>query len=181
MNPARTPRGTLPIRPWRDVTVRLARTHEWPTWDRLMNEPHYLGFKQFAGRGLRYVAEWRGQWVALAGWQTGVFQDKVRDPWLGWSKELQFQRLHLIGNNTRFLILPVAQGCRNLGSSSLGANLQRLSADWQAEWGHPLERAESFVDPSRFEGTVSKAANWLEVGRSRGYARSNGQYADTLR
>ena len=181
MNPARTPRGTLPIRPWRDVTVRLARTHAWPTWDRLMNEPHYLGFKQFAGRGLRYVAEWRGQWVALAGWQTGVFQDKVRDPWLGWSKELQFQRLHLIGNNTRFLILPVAQGCRNLGSSSLGANLQRLSADWQAEWGHPLERAESFVDPSRFEGTVSKAANWLEVGRSRGYARSNGQYADTLR
>ena len=127
MNPARTPRGTLPIRPWRGVTVRLARTHEWLTWDRLMNKPHYLGFKQFAGRGLRYVAEWRGQWVALAGWQTGVFQGKVRDPWLGWSKELQFQRLHLIGNNTRFLILPVAQGCQNLGSSSLGANLQRLS------------------------------------------------------
>ena len=63
----------MQIRPLRNVTVRLARSHEWPTWDRLMNEHHNLGFKQFAGRGLRYVAEWRGQWVALAGWQTGVF------------------------------------------------------------------------------------------------------------
>ena len=179
-NPSPTPRGTLQIRPLSDVTVRLARPHEWPTWDRLMNEHHYLGFKQFAGRGLRYVAEWRGQWVALVGWQTGVFQCKPRDQWLGWAKELQFQRLHLIGNNTRFLILPEAQGCRNLGSYVLAANLKRLSADWQAEWGHPLELAESFVDPSRCEGTVYKAANWREVGRSRGYSRSNGQYTDKL-
>ena len=179
-NPSPTPRGSLPIRPWRDVTVRLARTHEGPTWDRLRNEPHWLGFKQFAGRGLRYVAEWRGQRVALAGWQTGVFQGKPRDPWLGWSKELQFQRLHLIGNHTRFLILPEAQGCRNLGSYVLGANLQRLGADWQAEGDFPLELAESFVDPSRFEGTVSKAANWRELGRSRAYSCSNGQSTDTL-
>ena len=179
-NPSPTPRGSLPIRPWRDVTVRLARPHERPAWDRLRNEPHDLGYQQFAGRGLRYVAAWRGQWVALAGWQTGVFQGKPRDPRLGWSKKLQFQRLHLIGNHTRFLILLAAQGCRNLGSSGLGANLQRLSADWQAEWGHPLELAESLVDPSRFEGTVSKAANWRELGRSRGYSRLNGQYTDTL-
>ena len=55
------PSGSLQIRHLRDVTVRLARTHEWPTWDRLMNEPHHLGFKRFAGRGLRYVAAWRGQ------------------------------------------------------------------------------------------------------------------------
>ena len=163
-DPGRTPQGTLRIGQLSDVTVRLARQRERLDWDRLMNEHHYLGFKQFAGRGLRYVAEWRGQWVALAGWQTGVFQCKPRDQWLGWSKEIQFQRLHLIGNNTRFLILPAAQGCPNLGSYVLGANLKRLSADWQAEWGHPLELAESFVDPSRFQGTVYKAANWLELG-----------------
>ena len=29
-----------------------------------MNEHRYLGFKRFAGRGLRYVFEWRGQ----SGW-----------------------------------------------------------------------------------------------------------------
>ena len=175
-----TPQGTLRIGQLSDVTVRLARQRERLDWDRLMNEHHYLGFKQFAGRGLRYVAEWRGQWVALAGWQTGVFQCKPRDQWLGWSKEIQFRRLHLIGNNTRFLILPAAQGCPNLGSYVLGANLKRLSADWQAEWGHPLELAESFVDPSRFQGTVYKAANWLELGQSRGFSRLNGQYKETM-
>ena len=79
-NPSPTPRGTLQIRPLHDMTVRLARTHEWPAWSRLMKEHHYLGFKQFVGCGLRYVAEWRGQWVALAGWQTGVFQGKPLDP-----------------------------------------------------------------------------------------------------
>ena len=38
--------------------------------------------------------------------------------------------------------LPVAK------AHVLGANLQRLSADWQAEWGPPLELAESFLDRS---------------------------------
>ena len=31
-----------------------------------------MGFKQFAGRGLRHMAEWRDPWVALVGWQSGV-------------------------------------------------------------------------------------------------------------
>ena len=54
----------------------------------------------------------------------------------------------MIGNHTRFLILPAVQGCRNLGSSGLGANLQCLSADWQAEWVHSLELAEGFGAPA---------------------------------
>lgn len=32
-----------------------------------------LGFKRFSGRGLRYVVEWRGKWLELAGWQSGAF------------------------------------------------------------------------------------------------------------
>ena len=49
----------------REVVVRPARADERRRWDALMAEHHYLGFKQFAGRGLRHVAEWRGHWVAL--------------------------------------------------------------------------------------------------------------------
>ena len=64
-----TPDGFHP----RDVSVRLARPDERIRWDRLMDQHHYLGFKRFAGRGLRYVFEWRGQWVGLAGWQSGAF------------------------------------------------------------------------------------------------------------
>ena len=56
----------------RDVSVRLARPDERIRWDRLMDQHHYLSFKRFAGRGLRYVFESRGQWVGLAGWQSGL-------------------------------------------------------------------------------------------------------------
>ena len=110
-----------------DVQVRLALPTERLRWDEQMRAHHFLGFKQFAGRGLRYVAEYRGRWVAVLGWQTGAFQCGPRDRWLGWPKHLQFQRLHLIANNTRFLILPGVSGTRNPGSLALGANLRRPS------------------------------------------------------
>ena len=39
------------------VVVRLVRPDE-RQMGRAMDQHHYLGFKRFAGRGLRYVAEW---------------------------------------------------------------------------------------------------------------------------
>ena len=98
------------------------------------------------------------------------------DRWLGWHKGVQFRRLHLIGNNTRFLILPEGQGVKNLGSYVLGRNLRRLSEDWEQTWGHRLELAE--VDPKRYQGTVYLASNWKRVGRTRGYGRSNGTWTE---
>ena len=85
-----TPDGFHP----RDVSVRLARPDERIRWDRLMDQHHYLGFKRFAGRGVRYVFDWRGQWVGLAGWQSGAFKCRPRDQWIGWKRELQFTRMH---------------------------------------------------------------------------------------
>ena len=84
----------------RDVTVRLARPDERIRWDRLMNQHHHLGFKRFASRGLRYVFEWCGHWVGLAGWQSGASRCRPRDKWIGWKSEIQFTRMHLIANNT---------------------------------------------------------------------------------
>ena len=173
-----TPVRDIPDFALEEVVVRLARPDEHSEWDRLMDEHHYLGFRQFAGRGLRYIAEWRGQWLALPGWQTGVFQCAPRDEWLGWHRAVQMRRLHLIANNTRFLILPAGADVPNLGSCVLGANLQRLSADWQAAWGHPLLLAETFVEMRLYRGTVYRAANWIAVGLTQGYARSNGKYTD---
>ena len=160
----------------RDVSVRLARPDERIRWDRLMDQHHYLGFKRFAGRGLRYFFEWRGQWVGLAGWQSGAFKCRPRDRWIGWKRELQFTRMHLIANNTRFLILG-APGCF-LASLALAAMVQRLSADWFATYGHSLLLAETFVDPSKFCGHMYKEAGWTQLGRTKGYARANGRYTD---
>ena len=161
-----------------EVEVRPVRADERRRWDDLVREHHYLGFRQFAGRGLRHVAEWRGHWLALLGWQSGAFKCAPRDRWLGWHASVQFRRLHLIGNNTRFLVLPAASGIGNLASRALSRSLRRLSSDWEARHGHPLELAETFVDPSRFRGTCYDASNWVRVGRTKGFARHNGSYTD---
>ena len=161
-----------------EVEVRPVRGEERRRWDTLMASHHYLGFRQFAGRGLRHVAEWRGHWLALVGWQSGAFKCAPRDRWLGWHRSVQFRRLHLIANNTRFLVLPVGSGIAHLASRVLGRSLRRLSADWAALHGHPLELAETFVDPARFRGTCYAASNWTRVGRTKGFARHNGAYTD---
>ncbi len=54
--------------------------------------------------------------------------------------------------------------------------VRRLGGDWEAAYGHPLLVAESFVSPTKFSGTMYKAANWECVGRS--YARASGRYTD---
>ena len=161
-----------------EVTVRLARPQERVRWDQTVDQHHYLGFKRFAGRGLRYIVEWRGQWLALAGWQSGAFKSRHRDRWVGWKRELRYRRLHLIGNNTRFVILSRPGVFPHLASWALAAMTRRLSQDWQAAYGHPLLIAESFVDPAHFQGTLYRAANWRYLGRTRGFARHNGRYTD---
>ena len=161
-----------------EVEVRPARPDERRRRDALADEHHCLGFRQFAGRGLRHVAVWDGHWLALLGWQSGAFKCAPRDRWLGWHRSVQFRRLHLIGNNTRFVVLPEASGIANLASRALSRSLRRLSADWEAAHGHPLELAETFVDPERFKGACYAASNWTRAGRTKGFARSNGSYTD---
>ena len=158
------------------VTLRLARPDERRRWDATMDQHHYLGFRQFAGRGLRYVAEYEKRWLALIGWQSGAFKCGPRDRWIGWRPEEQFPRLRLIANNTRLLVLTPPGTIPNLATCVMAANLRRLSRDWEETFGHPLELAEAFVDPKQFAGTLYAAGNWKSVGRTRGFSRSNGRY-----
>src|SRR5579863_3332867 len=120
-------------------------------WEELMRQHHYLGFSRLVGESLRYVAERAGEWFALLGWHAAALKCRPRDRFIGWPPLLQYQRLHLIANNCRFLILPHAH-LQNLASRVLSLNLRRLGADWQAVHGHRLLLAETFVDPQRFRG-----------------------------
>jgi hypothetical protein len=140
-----------------------------------MREHHYLGFQGWVGESLRYVAEWEGRWVALVGWCAAALKCAARDRWIGWPEVLQRQRLALIANNARFLILPGPR-VANLASRVLGLTLKRLSGDWQQVHGHPVFLAESFIDPQRFSGTCYRAAGWIQVGQTRGYGRRAAGY-----
>ena len=116
----------------------------------------------------------RGEtWLALLGWQAGAFKVGVRDAWIGWSREQQFSRLHLVANNARFAVLDAGR-VPNLASRALGLSLRRLSRAVRAAHGHPVLPAETFVDPSRFAGTCYRASNGVALGFARGFAREPG-------
>ena len=159
------------------VRVRLICAGERVEWDTLMRAHHYLGLTAMVGRSLRYVAEVGGRWLALLGWASPALKCASRDAWIGWSPTLQWQRLALIANNSRFLILPGLR-VKNLASRVLGLNLARLSQDWRAAHGHGLLLCETFIDPARFAGTCYRAANWIELGSTRGFAKSNTTYTE---
>jgi hypothetical protein len=169
------PETFSPSRSLRTVQVRLLQRGEKPIWNHLMREHHYLGFQGWVGESLRYVAQWDGVWVALVGWCAAALKCGARDGWIGWPEVLQRQRLALIANNARFLILPGPR-VANLASRVLGLTVKRLSGDWQQVHGHPVLLAESFIDPQRFSGTCYRAAGWIRVGQTRGYGRRAAGY-----
>ena len=158
----------------RSVSVRpTLGDREHRRWDRLVEEHHYLSFHGVFGKGLRHVAVHGETWLALIGWQSGAFKLAARDRWIGWTSAQQFRRLHLIANNSRFVILTPGR-VRNLASRVLGLSLRRLSADMQAVHGFPVFLAETFVDPALFAGTCYRASNWRSLGFTRGFAREPG-------
>ena len=114
----------------------------------------------------------------MAGWQAGALKCRPRDRFIGWKPAQQYERLHLVASNTRLLVLPEPGAFPNLGSCFVGGMLRRLSDDWKATYGHPLELAETFVDPEKHHGTVYRASNWAPVGLTKGYARGRGGYTD---
>ncbi len=162
-----------------EVEVRLATSAERSLWDALMDARHHLGFRRFAAHaGLRHVAEWRGRWLALAGWQGGAYKCRPRDRWVGWGLERQFERLGLVANNTRLLVMAAPGALPNLASHFLSAMTRRLCADWLAAHGRGVVLAEAFCDPRWFDGGAYRAAGWLALGGTRGYARSNGRHTE---
>ena len=159
----------------RRVEVRLVTASEQSHWNCLMKRHHYLGFHSLVGQSLRYVAVYEDRWLALLGWGSAALKCKARDQWVGWTEALKLQRLPLLANNCRFLILP-GVSVPNLASRILALNLKRLPDDWRAIHGHPIYLAETFVDPRFYRGTCYRAAGWLFLGNTRGFANHHGTY-----
>ncbi|HEY5911559.1 MAG TPA: ISAs1 family transposase, partial [Verrucomicrobiae bacterium] len=89
----------------------------------------------------------------------------------GWSDRQKKRRLPLVVNNSRFFI-PEPYHIPNLASKVMKLVLKRLSEDWRAAYGHGVLIAETFVDPSRFQGTAYKASGWTLLGKTKGFERS---------
>jgi len=157
------------------LELRLIVDGELGAFRAYMRRYHYLGDSPLVGESLRYGAWLDEELVALLGWAGATLHNGPRDRYIGWDKVCHRERLHLVVNNGRYLVLPWVRQ-PNLASRVLGANLRRLSNDWQAVYGHPVLLAETFVDQARFRGTCYRASNWVCVGQTKGWSRHGAQY-----
>jgi len=158
------------------IAVRRVGQNECSDFTALMQQHHYLGALPKIGETIWYVATLHGEWIALLSFSSAALKRSVRDQWIGWNFRHQYDRLHLITNNSRFLILP-GWHHPNFASRILSLCQKRLPADWLRSFHHPLLLVETFVDPSLFEGTIYKAANWRLLGHTKGFQRTRDGYA----
>jgi len=158
------------------LSVRVATQAETHQFDEQMGELHYLGAGKPVGDYLRQIVEQGGQRVALLVWGPACYALKDRDLWIGWSANQRIERLKLIVQNRRFLLLTPKGQSPNLASQVLGAALRALPEQWLAHFGYRPLLAESFTDPEAYCGTCYKASNWEPVGMSAGYSRHRADF-----
>jgi hypothetical protein len=164
---------TLPDRDQQEIldsiVVRLIEADELPRCQQLLEERHYLGSLQAVGERLHYaVCDAEGAWLGVLVFCAAARRLRPRDQWIGWNDEQRRRRLPLVANNARFLLL---ENIPNLASKTLALALARLSADWEARYGHPVLLVETFVDPEQFCGTLYTASGWKELGQTAGCGR----------
>ena len=148
-------------------------------WNEYVQRYHYLGYHPLAGAQMRYFAISQGQTLALIGFGAAAWKVAPRDRWIAWSPSQRQQRLHLLVNNARFLILPWIR-CPNLASKLLALAARRLPEDWQRRYSYRPLLLESFVQTGRFLGTCYRAANWICVGQTQGRGKLDSKHQAKL-
>lgn len=162
------------LEPWPPLRVEAVAAPHDGLWVSLLAHYHYLGAPRLVGEPLKHLVFCGAQPVGALAWASAAWKIAPRDRFIGWDAATRQRHLHLLANNVRWLVLPWVR-VAHLASAALAASVRRLSADWQARYGHPIYLAETFVDPQRFAGTCYRAANWIAVGATRGSAKRGHQ------
>lgn len=153
--------------------VSRPRTTQRGLFEALLHQHHYLSHRGTVGENLQYlVCDCHGRPLACVLFGAAAWQCAERDQYVGWDAPTRWQRLHLLTNNTRFLIPPWVR-VRRLASYVLSRIAQGLSRHWQNKYGHPIYLLETFVERDRFVGTSYQAANWVCVGQTKGRSRQD--------
>src|SRR5512140_709427 len=158
------------------IGVRIPLDREVAWFDGLLAGQHYLGAGRPVGDYLRQVVEMEGKAVALLVWGPACYALKDRDKWISWSTVQRLERLKLIVQNRRFLVLADKGQSPNLASQAMGAALRALPSQWLERFGYRPLLAESFTDPEAYAGTCYKASNWEAVGMSAGHSRHRADF-----
>jgi hypothetical protein len=139
-------------------------------WNEFVSRYHYLGYKMLPGAQLRDLIKDGAEVLGAMGFGAAAWKVEDRDKFIGWNPCERESRLHLIVNQSRFLILPWIK-CKNLATKSLSLVARRICDDWQHQYAYRPVLMETFVDTTRFQGICYKAANWINVGLTKGRSK----------
>lgn len=154
----------------------LAKSNkEEQIWNFLVKKHHYLGHKVIVGRTLKYLIVSENIILGAIAYSSPAWNLGTRNQIL---QRMGFQHddiMNKVINNSRFLILPTVKA-KNLASKILSLSTVKVVTDWSQYYSITPLIAETFVQPSRYLGTSYKAANWIEIGITKGYAKSGMSY-----
>jgi len=171
------------LQPIELIKVGSADSRASREWNQMMERYHYLGSGPLCGAQMRYLV-YSPSYGYLGGlaFSSAAWRLEARENWIGWSDEARRQNLGRVVGNSRFLILPHVK-VPHLASHVLGKAVRQLKQDWMQRYGEDPVLLETFVEKQRYGGTCYRAANWIEVGETKGRGRQdkNNQQAATVK
>ena len=135
-----------------------------------MARDHYLGHKVSVGRSIKYLVWYKGVTAGAICFSSASWRVDCRDKILKKVGLRKPQIRNRVINNSRFLILPTLK-IPNLASRVLSLAARQVARDWEEFYSIQPLVVETFVEVPRFTGACYKAANWLFVGKTRGFSK----------
>jgi hypothetical protein len=156
------------------VKLEVVRPGEWlRLWRAYMRAYHRLGDPNVHGAQMRYMIRTdSGRDLGCMLFSASAWSLKPRDEWIGWGLADRKARLHLVVNQSRFLIFPWIRSS-NLASRALGMAARRIQRDWMEDFCFAPVLLETFVDISLYKGVCYKASNWTQLGETQGRGRGD--------
>jgi len=87
------------------LEIHVVSDKELKRFDRLLAKHHYLGASPPVGDFLRQAVVRDGEWVALLVWGSAALKLREREKWIGWNAAMALERLKLVVQNRRYLLL----------------------------------------------------------------------------
>ena len=158
------------------LEIKVAHSaQDWRRAKEALGREHGLGAGSEAGDRLCQLVMEEGKLAGVLVWCAAAWHLKDRDEAVGWDAVTRSERLKLVVQLRRFLVLEEARR-PNLASQCLGAGMRELVAQWEKEHGYRPLLAESFSDPESHAGTVYKATNWMQAGTTKGFSQDHTDY-----
>ena len=156
------------------LLVKVETIGQMRLWNEMMIREHPQGAGPLVGAQMRYLIGSDHGWLGGFAFAASARHLAERDRWIGWDSAVRHEYLNRVLCMSRFLIRPSVK-CHNLASRMLGLVVRGVAHDFETQYGYRPWLLESFVDISQFAGTCYQAANWVEIGQTKGRGRQDRQ------